>query len=226
MDAMPRRPRICPAGICFHVINRAVACLPLFEKEGDYDAFERVLALAHGRVPIPIFSYILMPNHWHFVVRPETDTLVTEFFRWLTHTHTMRWHAHHQTEGTGHQYQGRFKTFPIEEDKHLLTMLRYVERNTLRANLCKRGEDWKHGSLWRQVYGNEPTHELLREWPIDRPRTWVTMVNRAQNEAEENAIRKCLKNGKPYGSDFFVSQSAARLQLEHTLRPRGRPKNK
>ena len=90
---MPRRPRKCPAGTCFHVINRAVARLTLFEKESDYEAFDRVLALAYSRVPLPIYSYIVMPNHWHFVVQPETDTQRTEFFRWLTHTHTMRWHG-------------------------------------------------------------------------------------------------------------------------------------
>jgi putative transposase len=53
-----------------------------------------------------------MPNHWHFVVRPTTDDELSRFFRWLTHTHVMRWHAHYHTEGTGHLYQGRFKTFP------------------------------------------------------------------------------------------------------------------
>ncbi len=223
---MPRRPRICPAGICFHVINRAVARLPLFEKEADYEAFERVLALAYSHVSLPIFSYILMPNHWHFVVRPETDTQVTDFFRRLAHTHTMRWHAHYHTEGTGHLYQGRFKTFPIEEGDHLLAVLRYVERNALRANLCERAEDWKYGSLWRRVYGNKESPELLSEWPIDRPRTWVAMVNRAQNESEETAIQNCLKKGQPFGGDSFVSQSAVRLQLAHTLRSRGRPKKK
>ena len=103
---MPRRPRICPAGTCFHVINRAVARLTLFEKQEDYEAFERVLALAHERVNLGIFAYCVMPNHWHFVVCPKTDTQVTDFFRWLTHTHTMRWHAHYLTEGTGHLYQG------------------------------------------------------------------------------------------------------------------------
>jgi putative transposase len=220
---MPRRPRICPAGTCFHVINRAVARLTLFEKDDDYAAFERVLSLAHLRVPLPIFSYILMPNHWHFVVQPETDSQVTDFFRWLTHTHTMRWHAHYHTEGTGHLYQGRFKTFPIEEDEHLLAVFRYTERNALRANLCERAEDWKYGSLWRSVFGSEESVELLSDWPIDRPRTWVAMVNRTQNAAEEKAIRKCLKKGQPYGGDHFVSQSAIRLQLKHTLRSRGRP---
>ena len=96
--------------------------------------------LAHERVPLPIFGYCVMPNHWHFVACPKTDTQVTDFFRWLTHTHTMRWHAHYHTEGTGHLYQGRFKTFPIQEDEHLVSVLRYVERNALQANLVKRAE--------------------------------------------------------------------------------------
>ena len=119
---MPRRPRNCPAGTCFHVINRAVARLTLFEKESDYEAFDRVLALAYSRVPLPIYSYIVMPNHWHFVVQPQTDTQLTEFCRWLTHTHTMRWHAQYHTEGTGHLNQGRFKTFPIESIRGLFDM--------------------------------------------------------------------------------------------------------
>ena len=88
---MPRRPRICPAKTCFHVLNRAVARLTLFEKAEDYEAFERVLVEAVAKEGLPIFAYTVMPNHWHFVVRPETDSQLSDFFRWLTHTHTMRW---------------------------------------------------------------------------------------------------------------------------------------
>lgn len=219
---MPRRPRLCPAGTCFHVINRAVARLTLFEEQEDYEAFERVLKLAHERVPLPIYAYCVMPNHWHFVVQPQTDTQVTEFFRWMTHTHTMRWHAHYHTEGTGHLYQGRFKTFPIEEDEHLLAVLRYVERNALRANLVEQAEDWKYGSLWRAT--NVTNDSIVSQWPIPRPRTWRAMVNRPQNERELKAIRKCVKKGCPYGSDRFLTQASARLKLTHTLRERGRPK--
>jgi putative transposase len=221
---MPRRPRVCPAGTCFHVINRAVARLTLFEKAEDYEAFERVLELAHQRVGLPIFGYAVMPNHWHFVVQPKTKTQVTDFFRWLTHTHTMRWHAHYHTEGTGHLYQGRFKAFPIEEDDHLLAVLRYVERNPLRAGLSEKAEDWKHTSLWRRTYGDQGATDLLSPWPIPRPRNWKAMVNRAQNEAELNSIRHSLKKNSPFGSQVFVSQAAVRLKLEHTLRSRGRPK--
>ena len=222
---MPRRPRICPAGTCFHVINRGVARLTLFEKEEDYEAFERVLALAHDRVPLEIFSYIVMPNHWHFVVRPTTDSQVTDFFRWLAHTHTMRWHAHYHTEGTGHLYQGRFKAFPIEEDRHLIRVNRYVERNALRASLVERAEDWKYSSLWRSVKGDDDSRSILAPWPIDKPRTWKAMVNRPQNGVELKAIRNCLRKGCPYGNHAFVTQAATRLKLETSLRPRGRTRN-
>ena len=220
---MPRRPRLCPGGHCFHVLNRAVARLPLFEKEEDYEAFEQVLLEAHEQFFLPLLAYCLMPNHWHFVVRPDTDEELSAFFRWLTHTHVMRWHAHYHTEGTGHLYQGRFKTFPIEDDDHLYAVLRYVERNPVRANLCERAEDWKFGSAWRIANGAEQTKSLLSEWPVPRFVDWRDFVNRPQSEAEVEAIRRSLKRGMPYGGDAWITQSAARLELNHTLRSRGRP---
>src|SRR5581483_3399563 len=133
---MPRRARAIEGGYPCHVLNRANARLPLFTKEADYEAFERVLEEAYGREPLRILSYCLMPNHWHLVVWPKVGAgrQVSEFMRWLTVTHTQRWHAHRHTSGTGHLYHGRFKSFPIESDDHLYTVLRYVERNPLRAN--------------------------------------------------------------------------------------------
>src|SRR4029077_8215547 len=127
---------------------RAVARLPLFQKPADYEAFERVLVEAHEKFPIEILAYCVMPNHWHFVLRPTQDGQLTAFLRCLAHTHTMRWHAHHQTSGTGHLYQGRFKAFPVDDDSHFYSVVRYVERNALRGGLVPRAEAWRWCSLW------------------------------------------------------------------------------
>jgi len=208
------------------VLNRAVARLPLFEKSEDFEAYERVLEEAFEREPLPIFGYAVLPNHWHFVVCPQSDHQVSDFFRWLTHTHTMRWHAHHHTEGTGHLYQGRFKTFPVQEDEHLLMVLRYVERNPLRALLCEKAEEWKYGSAWRRTYGDQKSRQLLAPWPVPRPRQWRAFVNKPQTEAEVEAVRRSVRRGTPFGKEQWASQSAARVNINHTLRPRGRPRSK
>ncbi|WP_232098953.1 transposase [Gimesia aquarii] len=68
--------------------------MTLFEKPDDYAAFIRVVEETLEKIPLLIFAMFVMPNHWHFVVRPKTDTQLTEFFQRLTITHTMRWHAH------------------------------------------------------------------------------------------------------------------------------------
>jgi REP element-mobilizing transposase RayT len=98
---MPRPKRICPAGDVFHVLNRAVARLTMFEKPEDYDAFLAVVQETWQEVRLPIFAMVVMPNHWHFVVRPDSEDQVSAFFRRLAVTHTMRWHAHCRTGGTG-----------------------------------------------------------------------------------------------------------------------------
>jgi putative transposase len=149
---------------------------------------------------------------------------LTAFVRWLTHTHTMRWHAHYHTSGTGHLYQGRFKSFPVEADDHLYAVLRYVERNPLRANLVRRAEDWRWGSLWHRAHGAAQPVLGLEPWPVPLPADWSAVVNAAQTTAEVEAVRRSVVRGRPYGSASWQQRAAKRLGLEYTLRPRGRPK--
>lgn len=222
---MPRRARRIIGGLPYHVLNRANGRLRLFRKDGDYAAFEAVVAAAWERLPLRILGYVVMPNHWHFVVWPEPrdDQQVSEFFRWLTVTHTQRWHAHHGTSGMGHVYQGRFKAFPIESDEHLWTVLRYVERNPLRARLVKRAEQWRWGSLWRRTIGDVDARALLSNPPIKLPRDWTAYVNRAETKRELAALRTSVQRGQPFGAPTWQQKMARRLNLEHTFRPRGRP---
>ena len=221
---MGRANRVAVGGMAYHVLNRANAGMTIFESDHDYAAFQRVVVEAREREDMRILSYCIMPNHWHFVLWPRRDGDLSRFTGWLTLTHTQRWHARRGTVGSGHLYQGRFKSFPIQEDEHLLTVCRYVERNARRANLVDRAEDWQPGSLWQYRHGSDEDQHLLSPWPLPRPRQWVALVNRPQPEEELKALRHSIVRGAPFGDAVWVPKIARKLGLESTLRPRGRPK--
>jgi len=238
---MPRSPRPASGGIVTHVLNRSNARRPLFEHHGDYELFEHALEQAHARTPVRILSYCVMPNHWHLVLWPRGDGDLPEFMRRLTVTHTQRWHAAHGTAESGHVYQGRYKSFPVQARRitraqrergvidagsSLLTVRRYVERNALRAGRVRRAEDWRWCSLWRRTRGDADQRALLADPPSGWPADWVGRVNRPQTREEREAVALCIARGRPSGSPVWVRRMAGRLGVESTLRPRGRPRKK
>src|SRR5271157_3005983 len=109
---MGRPKRADDGGLIYHVLNRANARMTIFEKDEDYEAFERILEEAVDRTRTRLLTYCVMPNHWHLIVWPRQDGELSRFVGWLTLTHTQRWHAHRHTRGSGHVYQGRFNTLP------------------------------------------------------------------------------------------------------------------
>ena len=208
----------------YHVWNRAAGRLRLFKKDEDYAAFNRILLEAHERHPIAILEWCLMPNHWHFVVYPQRDGQVTRFFRWLTHTHAMRAITHRRVLGMGPLYQGRYKSLPVQCDGHLLTLLRYVHRNPLRAGLVKRAGQWRWSGAWTRRHGDGTMRGLLSPWPVDEPADWQRWVNAPQTPGEVRDLREHIRRSRPYGGREWMLTTAAQLNLEWTLRPRGRPK--
>ncbi|MBS0209391.1 MAG: transposase [Planctomycetes bacterium] len=221
---MGRPLRAAEGGYVYHVLNRANARMTIFDDEADYEAFEKALWEAVERTKTRLLSYCVMPNHWHLVVWPRQDGELSRFVGWLTLTHTQRWHAHRRSTGSGHLYQGRFKSFPIQEDDHLYTAGRYVERNALRARLVRRAEDWRWCSLFRWLRGSAEDKALLASWPVPRKASWTEYVNAPQTEAELLAIRRSVSRGNPLGDESWSDRAVRRLGLESTLRAQGRPK--
>jgi putative transposase len=221
---MGRLRRAAEGGYVYHVLNRANARTRIFRSDADYEVFEQTLIDAVERTGTRLLTYCAMPNHWHLVVWPKKDGELSKFVGRLTLTHTQRWHAFRQSIGAGHLYQGRFKSFPVADDQHLARVARYVERNPLRANLVRRAEQWRWGSLYRWLRGSAEDRRLLASWPSRRPGDWVGFVNTPQAEAELRALRRCVNRGNPFGSDAWCERTIRSLGLESTLRPRGRPK--
>ena len=224
---MPRTARIAPGGVIFHVLNRGNARGDIFAKEKDFAAFEAILAEALQRYRVRLLGYCLMHNHWHLVLLPETDGELGRFMQWLTVTHVRRWHAHRGSGGSGHVYQGTYKSFPIQADEHLLIVLAYVERNPLRAAMVKRAEQWRWCSLWARERGPDGPARMLSDGPVDRPRDWAARVNGAQPADQEASVRLSIRRGRPLGGPRWQKRMAKELGLTSTFRERGRPrKNK
>ncbi len=222
---MPTMPRIGAGGIVYHALNRANERATLFGSPGDYLAFEEVLREAKQRHPeVEIFSFCIMPNHWHFALRTERDGVVSDFMHWLTTTHAKRWRAFRRSEGHGHLYQGRFKSFPVQDDAHFLTLCRYIERNPLRANLVQQAEHWRWSSLWYRLNGSVDQRSILSPWPVPQPHAYLEWVNTLQSSSECEEIRTCVARGIPFGDPAWSRTIAEQLGILVTPRPRGRPR--
>jgi len=221
---MPRTERTDVGEYVYHITNRANARVRIFDSDKDYQLFENILEEAVEKFDMRLLSYCIMPNHWHLVLYPKNDGGLARFMGWLTNTHTRRWHTEKGTIGQGHLYQGRYKSFLCQDDNHFLTLVRYVERNARRANLVKKAENWEWSSVWRRENGATKQKKLLSIWPVSEPKDYSNWLNQAQTEDEEEAIRKSITKGNPYGDNSWVDGVVKRFNLEQTLRKVGRPR--
>ena len=219
---MPRPKRITLGGYVYHVLNRANGRLRIFHRDGDFHAFERVLAEGIARFSMRLCGYCIMPNHWHLLLWPINDGDLSDFMQWITLTHTQRYHSSHQTIGTGHLYQGRFKSFPIQDDSHYLTAMRYIEANPMRAGLIKNPNDWQWSSL--AVRNGLEAPFKLTEGPVKLPSNWPSLVAKAQMPQQINELKNSIIRTAPFGQPNWKIKTALKMNLESTLRPRGRPK--
>jgi putative transposase len=225
---MSRVARRALGGLIYHVLNRANSRRRLFRTDADYRAFLDVLIEALRRFPgVKLLAFCIMPNHWHLVLEPSADGELSRFMRWLTQTHTQRWRHARNTVGFGALYQGRYKSFVVQEDRHFLVLCRYVERNALRAKLVRRAEDWpwcSAGIPARQDAMPRALWSMLAEWPVACPPRWLALLNEPQGEKEQQRVRVSIVRNRPLGQPGWVERTASRLGLSHTLRPPGRPR--
>jgi len=144
---------------------------------------------------------------------------------WLTNTHTRRWHVAKQTVGQGHLYQGRYKSFICEQDQHLLTVLRYVERNAKTANLVQKTEHWKWSSIWRREQGTERHKKILSAWPTPIPEDYLSLINEPITSNEIMKLERSEEKSVPFGKDRWIERIVAKYNIAQILRGVGRPKN-
>lgn len=216
---MPRTARASVGGFCYHVTGRGNGRATVFHGEADYRCFTELLSRGDQRLPIRILAYCLMPNHYHLVLHPHADGDLGRWLHWVLTSHVQRYRARHG--GSGRIWQGRFHASIVQRDDHLLRVIRYVERNPLRALLVEHAESWPWSSLPERVR-KTPTR-LLSEPPYPIPDDWLSTVHQPLTEEELEAIRICTRRQRPYGDPLFTRGMAERLALQSTIAPKGRP---
>lgn len=225
---MPRPLRPIDNGLIYHVMNRGNNRQNVFLKAGDFKAFLTALGELKERKPFELYGYCLLNNHFHLLMRP-TGASISRILQSLLVTHTQRYHRHHQSGG--HVWQGRFKSPVIQNDEHVLSVLRYIEANPLRVKLVRCAEDYRWSSFRAHGLGEadellDPlvTYEGLSSSPTVRRRKWSQKVNGVMEDGLLDAIRRSGTSGLPYGTPDWVNRLAKRLDLDLTIRPRGRPR--
>jgi len=173
---MPRRQRSFDLDSVVHVVNRGNERRALFDQPRDYDEFLRFLDLALKRRPMRLLAYVLMPNHWHMVLWPSAPLDLSRFLHYLTTLHALHFRQVSGTTGSGHVYQGRYRSTLVDTDVRYVRTIRYVEANPLRARLVPRAEDWPWSSLAERVRCDRRVVD--GPFLLPPPGDWAAFVNR------------------------------------------------
>lgn len=157
---MARKPRIELAGK-YHVINRGVAQMQVFEERADYEYFEELMCFYAKSFGITIHNYCLMSNHYHILLEIQNENL-SKFMRQLNMNYSIYFNK--KNKRTGHLWQGRFKSWYVTDEAYLYTLMRYIEQNPLKANMVKDIAEYPYSSYHYFLNYNEIPECLRQSW--------------------------------------------------------------
>ena len=183
---MPRAERKFQDDGIYHILNRGNGRQRVFQKDGDFLAFLKLLGQMKEQYGIVLYAYCLMPNHFHLLVKAAQGEELSPAMQWFLTTHVRRYHQHYRT--SGHLWQGRFKSFEVSGDEYFLTVARYIEGNPLRAGLVDTAVDW----VWSSHRGrcNLQQDQLIEPLPVPWVGDWTHYVDTPLTPSELAKVRK------------------------------------
>lgn len=165
LDAVPRSPRIAPAGGIFHITTRGNRRQAIFLDDDDRRWFLHLFATAVEEFRWTCHAYCLMGNHVHLLLQPQGENL-SEGLQWLLGRYAQDFNWRHGYDG--HLFQGRFKSETVESNWHLLELSRYIVNNPVRAKLCATAADWPWSSYRAAVGAIRVPRFLTVDWLLEQ----------------------------------------------------------
>jgi len=191
---MPKRRRLIPPDSIHHIVNRGNDKKVIFRESRDYGSFLALLREARERYAVALFAYCLMPNHFHLVLRARDLDEISAYMHFVQRAHACDLRACDRTRGHGHVFQRRYWNKHVEGAGHLMTVIRYVEANPVRAGLVSFAPQWEWSSMWDRVTGER---DLLHPLPCRLPDDWPLIVSVPLEQIDIDGIRRPYKRGRP-----------------------------
>ena len=225
---MPRKPRFFIPDIPVHIVQRGYSHEPVFFDTPDYQTYLYWLQESAERFDCVIHAYVFMTNHVHLLVTPKTKTSVglmmqnigRHFVPYINHTYG----------SSGSIWEGRYKASLIQGEQYLLTCMRYIELNPVRAAIVKTPGAYRWSSYGCNAQGKDDVtitphaiYTALARSKAQRQQAYRDLFKARVDDATLLAIRAAWQTGTPLGNDVFKQKIEAKLKCKVGQARRGRP---
>lgn len=228
---MPRRPRLEIPGVPVHLVHRGVNRAATFLDKHDFVRYREILGEVLVAHDIALHAYVLMSNHVHLLLTAPVQGSLSSAMCRLGRRYVPWFNRRHGRTGT--LWEGRFKSCLVDSERYLLTVLRYIELNPVRAAIAASPEDhpWSsvHANLGLAEDGLVMPHDVylaLGRDPGARIRAYRDWLLQPIRDDDREAIRMHLQQERVLGDARFQAMAARTLNREVAVRLRGRPKTR
>ncbi len=226
---MPRQPRLELPGIPLHVTQRGVNRCAIFLDDEDRHHFRRLLRVACHKHEVAVHAYVLMDNHVHLLLNASRPGDVSRAMRVVGQTYVQSFNTRYRRCGT--LWQGRFKSCLVDSDRYLLSVMRYIELNPVRAAMVNSAQDWRWSSVHTHLglagdplLSPHPVYTALGADIAERAMAYVQWLKAGIEDQSLAAIRRYIAQERALGDERFQAMVEKTLNRPAACRPRGRPK--
>ena len=208
---MPRRRRFCPGGFPIHVIQRGINRQICFTSDADMAAYANWLAEGAEKFEVHLHGWVFMTNHVHLLLTPQHDKAVSRLMQFLGRLYVRRFNYIYARSGS--LFEDRFKSSLVQDDIYLLTCLRYIELNPVRAGMVTDPGDYRWSSYAANGFGNNismltPHRQYLSlgETKSARLENYRQLIGESLGADIIAKIRHCANKGLILGTEKFRRQ--------------------
>jgi REP-associated tyrosine transposase len=225
---MPRKPRFFLPGVPVHIVQRGHSKEPVFFEDNDYLTYLHWLNEGATRYQVDLHAYVLMSNHIHILATAYDSDGITRMMQYVGRHYVP--YINHTYGTSGSLWEGRYKASLIHDEEYLLTCMRYIELNPVRANMVRSPGHYRWSSYRCNGQGKEdelvtphPMYKALARSKPTRLEAYKALFKAHLDKGVLNDIRSAWQTGTPLGNDHFRQKIEDKLKCKVGQARRGRP---